>query len=88
MHDSRCRIMFPDEVKGKTQAPLRTSRNNLFCHASGREEDPSLLSPGKMWRSVATAREKKKTGPDMIRACEGLSLDLELYNVGCFGTFG
>ena len=24
----------------------------------------------------------------MIRACEGLSLGLELYNVGCFGALG
>jgi hypothetical protein len=32
--------------------------------------------------------KRKKTGPDMIRACEGLSLSLELYNVGCFGALG
>jgi hypothetical protein len=32
--------------------------------------------------------KEKKTGPDMIRACEGLSLGLELYNVGCFGALG
>jgi len=31
---------------------------------------------------------KEKTGLDMIRAYDGLSFDLELYNVGCFGTFG
>src|ERR1700687_5503221 len=31
----------------------------------------------------------EKTGPDMIRACEGLSLiGLQLYNIGCFGAFG
>jgi hypothetical protein len=31
---------------------------------------------------------KKKTGPDVVRACKGLSPGLELYNVGCFGAFG
>jgi len=33
-------------------------------------------------------RKKKKTGPDMVRACEGLSVCLKLYNVGCLRAFG
>src|SRR6266511_5136194 len=38
---------------------------------------------------TVTSAKEQKTGPEMIRACEGLSLSsLKLYNVGCLGAFG
>jgi hypothetical protein len=50
----------------------------------GKDKSPWVMQDS---RSKCDSK-RKKTGPDMIRACEGQCLRLELYNVCCFGAFG
>jgi hypothetical protein len=58
-------------------------------HGSPSGEKTKAPRSGAESRSCSDSKgEEKKQALTLIRACKGVSIRLELYNIGCFGAFG